>query len=131
MEMADEIIAVLRLFERQASDPETHAWVMALAADRSRWPDAHSMFREVRRRWLSTSNPLRQGQYSFEEICLKTFYNQTGPDDPFNFDAPYHVVPCALGRAWQLGVPIRKILEIVVSLVVARELAPPTAPADI
>jgi len=111
--MAQDIVALLKLFERHASDPETHARVAALAADPSKWPDAHRVFDEVRRRLLVTTDPLRQGQYSFEEICLKTLYNQTAAIDPFDSDSPYYVVPFAIGRARQVGVPIQRVFEIV------------------
>src|SRR5262245_43495127 len=122
--MPDEIVALLRLFERHAADPETHTWVMTLATDQSRWPDAHRVFDQVRRRSLATSDPLRQGQYVFEEICLKTLYNATAPTDPFDPDSAYYVVPCAVGRARQVGVPIPRVLDIV-----APEAEPATAPA--
>jgi hypothetical protein len=127
--MADQIVALLRLFERQASDPETHRWVAALAADPRQWPDAHRVFDEVRGRWLAASDRLRQGQYAFEEICLKALYNETAADDPFDSDSAYYVVPCAIGRAWQLGMPVRRVLEVVAPLVAASE-AEPGAAAD-
>jgi hypothetical protein len=111
--MAEEIVALLRLFERHASDPETHRWVVGLAADPAKWPDAHRVFDEVRRRLLATSDSMRQGQYAFEEICLKTLYNQTAAIDPFDSDAAYYVVPCAIGRARQVGVPVHRVLDIV------------------
>jgi hypothetical protein len=113
MGMAEAIVAVLRLFERHASDPETHKWVVTLAADSSKWPDAHRVFDEVRRRWLATTDPLRQGQYGFEEICLKTLYNETAATDPFDSDSAYYVVPLAICRARQVGVPIQQVLDIV------------------
>lgn len=127
--MAEDIVAFLLLFGPHASDPETAARVAALAADPAQWPNAHRLFDEVRRRSLGTSDRLRQGQYSFEEICLKTLYNETAAVDPFDSDSAYHVVPCAIGRAWQLGVPIRRVLEIVAPLVVASD-AEPGAAAD-
>jgi hypothetical protein len=111
--MAGDIVALLRLFEPHAADPETAARVAALAADRAQWPDAHRLFDEVRRRWLGTADTLRQGQYAFEELCLKTLYNETAAVDPFDSDSPYYVVPCALGRARQVGVPVQRVIDIV------------------
>jgi hypothetical protein len=125
--MAKDIVALLRLFEARAPDPETAARVIALATDPKQWPSAHRLFDEVRRRWLDTSDRLRQGQYSFEEICLKTLYNETAAEDPFDSDSAYYVVPCAIGRAWQLGMPVRKVLEIVAPLVAASEADPGAA----
>jgi hypothetical protein len=126
--MAEDIVAFLRLFEPCASDPETASRVLALAADPNQWPAAHRLFDEVRRRWLGTSDQLRQGQYSFEEICLKTLYNETSAVDPFDSDSAYYVVPCAIGRAWELGIPVRRVLEIVVPLDVAAEAEPFSRP---
>lgn len=111
--MAGEIVALLRLFERHAPDPETHARVAALAADPAKWPNAHRVFDEVRRRWLATTDTLRQGQYAFEELCLKTLYNETAALDPFDSDSAYYVVPCAIGRARQVGVPVQRVIDIV------------------
>ncbi|QJX00282.1 hypothetical protein [Frigoriglobus tundricola] len=111
--MAVEIASLLRLFEPRASDPESAAQVAALAADSTKWPNAHRLFDEVRRRWLATTDPLRQGQYVFEELCLKTLYNETAAIDPFDSDSPYYVVPCAIGRARQVGVPVQRVLDIV------------------
>jgi hypothetical protein len=111
--MAEDIVALLRLFERHAADPDTAARVAALAADPAKWPDAHRLFDEVRRRWLATADPLRQGQYAFEELCLKTLYNETAALDPFDSDSPYYVVPCAIGRARQVGVPVQRMLDII------------------
>src|SRR6059058_5887565 len=90
--MVEDIIALLRLFEGHASDRETHAWVAALASDRARWPDAHRVFDQVRRRTLAAikaGDRLREGQYSFEEICLKSLYNETPAVDPFDSDSPH------------------------------------------
>ncbi|QEG26379.1 hypothetical protein GobsT_44210 [Gemmata obscuriglobus] len=113
MGMAEDIVAFLRLFAPHAPDPESAARVVALAADPKQWPAAHRLFDEVRRRWLGTSDRLRQGQYAFEEICLKTLYNETAAVDPFDSDSAYYVVPFALSRARQLGVPVQRVLDIV------------------
>ena len=113
MGMAEDIVALLRLFEPRASDPETAARVIALAADPKLWPDAHRLFDEVRRRWLGTSDRLRQGQYMFEEICLKSLYNETAALDPFDSDSPHWIIKCAIGRARQVGVPVQRVLDII------------------
>ena len=97
--MAEEIVALLRLFEPRASDAEMAARVAALAADSAQWPNSHRLFSDVRRRWLGTSDRFLQGQYSFEEICLKTLYNETAADDPFDSDSSY--VRVAANTPWR------------------------------
>jgi hypothetical protein len=114
--MVEDIIALLRLFESHASDRETHAWVMALATDRAKWPDAHRVFDQVRRRTLAAidaGDRLREGQYMFEEICLKSLYNQTSGPGPFDSDSPHWIIKCAIGRARQLGIPVQRVIDIV------------------
>ncbi len=113
MGMIEDIVALLRLFEPHAIDRETHKWVAGVAADKSRWPDAHRVFNDVRRRWLDTTDMRRRWQYSFEEICLKTLFNETAPMAPFDSDSAYHVVPLAIVRARRVGVPVQKVLDIV------------------
>jgi hypothetical protein len=113
MGMARDIIALLRLFEPHAADADSHARVVVLAANSSRWSEAHRLFDEVRRRWLAHPDSRRRGQYEFEEICLKALYNETAALDPFDPDSPYYVVPCAIGRARQVGVPVEQVLAVV------------------
>jgi hypothetical protein len=114
--MVEDIVALLKLFEAHASDRETHAWVAALAADRRRWPDAHRVFDRVRDRTLkaiSAKDRLREGQYMFEEICLKSLYNETTATDPFDSDSPHWIIKCAIGRARQLGIPVEQVIAVV------------------
>ena len=116
MGMAEDIVALLRLFEAHASDRETHAWVAALAADPAKWPDAHRVFDQVRDRTLAAiaaKDRKREGQYMFEEICLKSLYNETAAVDPFDSDSPHWIFKCAVGRARQIGVPVQWVLDIV------------------
>ena len=114
--MADDILALLRLFERHVSDCETHAWVVALAMDRSKWPDAHRIFDLVRDRTLAAiaaKDRVRESQYLFEEICLKSLYNETAALDPFDPDSPHWISKCAIGRARQLGIPIDDVIAVI------------------
>jgi hypothetical protein len=114
--MAEDIVALLRLFEAHASDRQTHAWVAALAAEPSKWSDAHRVFVRVRDRTLkaiASGDHLREGQYMFEEICLKSLYNETAAIDPFDSDSPHWIIKCAIGRARQLGLPIQELIAIV------------------
>jgi hypothetical protein len=114
--MAEDILALLRLFAPYASDRETHAWVTALALDRSKWPNAHRIFDRVRRRTLAAikaRDRLRESQYMFEEICLKSLYNETAATDPFDSDSPHWITKCAIGRARMVGVPVQQVLDII------------------
>ncbi|HEY4262953.1 MAG TPA: hypothetical protein VGM98_22525 [Schlesneria sp.] len=114
--MIDDILAFLRLFEGHAADPETHGWVMALVQDRSRWSEAHDIFDRVRERKLeaiAANDVVREGQYAFEEICLKSLYNETAALDPFDSDSPYWILKCAIGRARLINIPIDDIVAVV------------------
>lgn len=116
MGMADDIVALLKLFESHASDSETHAWVATLAADSSKWHDAHRVFDRVRRRTLeaiAAKDRMREGQYMFEEICLKSLYNETDTVAPFDSDSPHWIVKCAIGYARQVGVSIEKVVAVI------------------
>ncbi|MCI0463477.1 MAG: hypothetical protein L0Z62_41595 [Gemmataceae bacterium] len=114
--MDEDIVALLRLFEGRVPDRETHAWVAALAVDRRKWPKAHRVFDRVRDRTLAAikaGDQLREGQYMFEEICLKSLYNETAPLDPFDPDSPHWITKCAIGLARQVGVPVQKAITVV------------------
>jgi hypothetical protein len=114
--MIDDIVALLRLFGPLVPDAETNAWVTELAADRSRWPDAHEMFSRVRERTLaaiSNKDRGRQAQYGFEEICLKSIYNETATNAPFDSDSPHWISKCAIGLARVLGLPEQSVIDII------------------
>src|SRR5262245_19341472 len=113
--MPEDIVALLRLFHGRVPDRETHAWVTALAADRSMWPDAHRVFDRVRDRTLAAiavKDIARETQYMFEEICLKSLYNETVPRDPFDSDSPHWITKCAIHLAQQLGVSIQQVVAV-------------------
>jgi hypothetical protein len=116
MGMAGDIVAILRLFEGRLPDRETWGWVVGLAADQSRWSDAHRVFDRVRERTLAAiaaKDSRSEAQYMFEEICLKSLYNETAALDPFDSDSPHWIIKCAIHLARQVGVPVQQIIEIV------------------
>ena len=58
------------------------------------------MFEEVRRRGLtSAGDPLREGQYFFEESCAQAMFNATNTNAPFKSCAPFLVAPAAIALA--------------------------------
>jgi hypothetical protein len=116
MGMAEDIVALLRLFEDRVPDRETHAWVVALASNPNKWPDAHRVFDRVRDRTLAAikaGDRLREGQYMFEEICLKSLYNESNTLAPFDSDSPHWITKCAISLARQLGIPVQEVVTVV------------------
>lgn len=115
--MQADILALLQLFQGRVPDPETHAWVVELVNDRSRWQNGHDLFDRVRTRNLKaidSSDRVKQYQYCFEEVCLQSFYNATNPRDPFDFCSPYWVIKNAIVLARAVGVSVQDVLAIVV-----------------
>lgn len=53
--MIEDILVLLRLFERRVPDAETHVWVLKLSTDEARWSEAHDDFHRVRDRNLNAS----------------------------------------------------------------------------
>src|SRR5262249_13848114 len=114
--MQAHILALLRLFAGRVPDSETHAWVIELATDRERWERGHNVFDRVRLRNLEAiklRDRVRECEYCFEEVCLKSLYNETYPCAPFDPDSPYWVIKNALGLARVLGMPVRDVVGIV------------------
>ncbi len=115
-QMQAEIVALLRLFGPHVPDPRSNAEVAALAADQNEWPRAHDLFDRVRRhnlKAIEAGDDVRQDQYCFEEACLKSFYNETATDMPFDPCSPYWVIPSALALAQAVGVPVAEVVAIV------------------
>jgi hypothetical protein len=116
--MKRDILAFLRLFHDHVSDRETHGWVAELAANSNRWPEAHDVFDRIRKRNLKAiteEDHTKQCQYCFEEVCLKSLYNETDTKIPFDSDAPYSIFPCALSLARALRIRDEEVLHIVAS----------------
>lgn len=115
-QMQAEILALLRLFAPHVPDPKSNAEVAELAADEKKWPRAHDLFDRVRTRNLMANEAgdlIRQDQYCFEEACLKSFYNETDTDVPFDICSPYWVIPSALALAQAVGVPVADVVAVV------------------
>jgi len=114
--MQADILALLELFRGRVPDPETHAWAMQLTADRGEWEGGHKLFDRIRKRNLSaitSKDYIRECQYRFEEVCLKSFYNETYPSAPFDPCSPYWVIKNALALARAVGVPMQDVVAIV------------------
>ena|SRR5476649_1022901 len=115
--MRSDILALLRLFQDRVPDRETHARVSELAADETRWPEAHEMFCWVRDRTLEAEEKrdgVRTSQYLFDEICLKCLYNETATDMPFDRDSPHWITKCAIELAREVGIPNSEVIAILV-----------------
>jgi hypothetical protein len=114
--MGENILALLQLFRGRVPDPETNAWVIDLAADPKKWPGCHAMFSRVRERLLvadTKKDYVRQSQYCFEELCLKSLFNETPTDMPFDSDSPYFVACYAIHLARAVGVPVQVVVAII------------------
>jgi hypothetical protein len=111
-----DILALLDLFQSRVLDREVHMWVRELAADEDRWPEAHDVFDRVRWRTLEAiekKDRVRASQYGFDEICLKTLYNETDTDMPFDAESPYWITRNALGFARAVGIPDEEVISII------------------
>jgi len=109
------IISLLELFSGHVPDTETHRWVLELARDESQWSRAHDVFDNVRERTLTAiaaRNHRAACQYGFEEICLKSIFNETHTDIPFDSDSPYWIANLALKLGRAVNVSEEKIVEI-------------------
>jgi hypothetical protein len=110
---AEAIQEMVRFFLPRCADQSTLRELDEMASDDQQWRYAHALFRRIRHKTLradASKDLLLQHQYSFEEICAKTLYNMSGhiPGQefpyPFDDDAPFWVIPIAVGFARELGV---------------------------
>lgn len=126
IQLQKELLTLLGLFRDKAHDRETNTLVHDLIADEAKWNDAHDLFRTIRNRLLAATGdagrlPVDQdridralvSQYYFEELCLKTIYNETPTDRPFDSCSPFWVVGSAIQLARELDIPIAAVVEIV------------------
>jgi len=116
MGMAEDIVALLKLFRGRVPDPESNAWVLALAENQKKWVEAHNLFDRIRYRMLaadSSKDRVRARQYGFEEICLKCLYNETATEYPFDSDSPYWIFKSAISLSRAVGVPDQAVIDIV------------------
>jgi hypothetical protein len=114
--MQDDILALLALIKGQVPDPETHAWVVELARDRTKWSKGHEVFDRIRQRNLQAikaRDHVRECQYCFEEVCLKSLYNETAALDAFDSDSPHWIIKNALALARVIGVGDEEVVAVV------------------
>jgi hypothetical protein len=114
--MQCDILALLELFRGRVPDSETHARLRDLVANRDTWAQGHDLFDWVRERNLmaiKSGDRVRECQYCFEEVCLKSLYNETDTIAPFDSCSPYWIVKNALLLARELGVPVQKVVDVV------------------
>ena len=100
-----DILALLRLFGPRVLDRETHDKVLSLAEEEESWSSGHDISDMIRDRGRSPDvqkDRARQYQYYFEDMCARCLYNESSPDDPFDYDTPHgaiqrgHAVPFTL-----------------------------------
>ncbi len=111
-----DIQALIWLFEPHCQDKETLEWLQRMIEDRGSWPKARNLFHAVREKNLKCENRAdrrAQAQYAFEENCAKTLYNLTQLPAPYDADAPYWIIPCALKLAEELGLSQMDVIGIV------------------
>jgi hypothetical protein len=124
VEMQSTILALLRLFRERARDAQTSAWVIELVADQDKWPGA--LFDLIRNRRLEATGdagrPAAQPeqedrarvlQYAFEELCLKTVFNETDTEYPFDACSPFWVAGSAVQLARALQVPVEAVIALI------------------
>lgn len=104
---------MVRFFLPRCADQSTLRELDDMASDEQKWRYAHALFSRIRDKTLRAGlakDGLLQHQYSFEEICAKTFFNMSGhiPGEefpfPFDDDSPFWVIPIAVDFARALRV---------------------------
>ncbi len=108
-----QMLALIELFDGKVPDSEVHHHLAVIIADTNRWNEAHGYFSEVRRRLIASDDRVGQLQYSFAEDCLKTVFNETPTDAPFDSISPFWVVPAALALATELDIPLEHVADCV------------------
>jgi hypothetical protein len=114
--MIPQIRQLLELVASGVSDRETIDELLRVLDDKHRWKDAHDLFDRNRcktLRAIECGDSKLQSQYAFEEICAKSIYNESAPDDPFDSDSPFWVVPLALQAAQQFGIDRERVLAVI------------------
>ena len=110
---AEAIQEMVRFFLPRCAEQSTLRELDDMASDANRWCYAHALFSKIRNKTIradKAKDRLLQYQYGFEEICAKTLYNISGHIKgkefpyPFDDDAPFWVIPIAIGFARALGV---------------------------
>ena len=114
--MIEEIQMFLDLFEEVVPDRESNRLVWSFCDQKHKWINAHSLHSTLRERNLKAikqSSIVKECQYCFEEVIVKTLFNLTKSDAPFDADSPYWIIKNALRLAKALNVPSEKVVEIV------------------
>ncbi len=88
---ANDIVELLAFFAPHRDDNSTFQKLQAISGDTSRWKKGHALFSEIRVKMLKadeTNNERLQHQYSLDEICAKTLFNMSEPQQPFSAQSP-------------------------------------------
>ncbi len=112
LQVGASIEALLQLFSDAVPDRKSNQQVLKLVKSKD-WTMAHNVRDQVRDRYLCASrsnDEIKCQQYTFEESCLETLYNDTDPDDSFDSISPYWVVPNAISLAKTLAIPIDDVI---------------------
>ncbi len=110
-----QILRLFVLFESHVDDSKLHSSSAAIIADRAKWSQAKGQFTKVRQRLLKVEQKGldRRASYhlSFLEESLKTVFNETGSNAPFDSISPFFVVPLALQLASEIGLPLSDVQD--------------------
>jgi len=112
----DDIWHLVELFEPHCEDRSTLNTIKEMLGNSDRWPKAHALFSEIRRKSneaSSSGNKQAECQYLFEEICAKTLYNLSRSSAPFDPDSPYWIVPNALSFSRAAGISDEECIQAI------------------
>ncbi len=91
MSTAALIGEMVSYFLPYCDDKSTLNEILTMSKNDEQWSKAHDLFSRIRAKTLvadRTHDAHSQFQYSFEEICAKTFFNLSLPTEPFSRDSP-------------------------------------------
>ena len=111
--MISEFILLLDQFYEHVVDTESNRKVKSYCEDKQKWPKAKNLFEEIRHKNLKAAkkhDELLKAQYDFEEAVLKSLYNLSNRNAPFDADAPFKAVKSAFSLAKQLDIQNDKIV---------------------
>lgn len=110
-----QMLRLFVLFEPHVDDSKLHSSSAAIIADRAKWNQAHGQFTQVRQRMLKIEKKgidRRAGYHlSFLEEALKTVFNESRSNAPFDSISPFFVVPLALQLASEIGLPLSEVRD--------------------
>jgi len=114
--MIEQLAKLIEFLAARVRDRSTLDELLEMLRDDGTWHQAHALFDRIRNKTLiaeDRKDDITSCQYLFEEACAKTLYNLSGPDDEFDVDSPYWIVPNALSLARRLGIPDSDVARIV------------------